>query len=213
MSGLILVVDSSAGARSQVAGLLERIGYETRQARNGLEALEAAKQLQPALVLLEVNLSEVSGYGVCRQLRDRYGDDIAIIFLSGERTEPYDRVAGLLLGADDYIVKPFDEGELLARVRSVLRNSDRPPANGRGDSAAKKLTNREREVLKLLAGGRTQMEIARTLFISPKTVAGHIQRVLTKLGVHSRAQAVALALEQGLGDVEAHALPPLLEAG
>jgi two-component system nitrate/nitrite response regulator NarL len=213
MSGLILVVDSSAGARNQVAGLLERIGYETRQARNGLEALEAAKQLQPALVLLEVNLSEVSGYGVCRQLRDRYGDDIAIIFLSGERTEPYDRVAGLLLGADDYIVKPFDEGELLARVRSALRNSDRPPANGRGDSAAKKLTNREREVLKLLAGGRTQMEIARTLFISPKTVAGHIQRVLTKLGVHSRAQAVALALEQGLGDIEAHGLPPLLEAG
>jgi DNA-binding NarL/FixJ family response regulator len=214
MSGLILVVDSSAGARNQVAGLLARIGYETRQARNGLEALEAVKELQPALVLLEVNLSEVSGYGVCRQLRDRYGDDIAIIFLSGERTEPYDRVAGLLLGADDYIVKPFDEGELLARVRSALRQSDRPPSSGfRGDSGAEKLTNREREVLKLLAGGRTQAEIAGTLFISPKTVAGHIQRVLTKLGVHSRAQAVALALEQGLADVEAHALSPVLAAG
>jgi two-component system, NarL family, nitrate/nitrite response regulator NarL len=214
MSGLILVVDSSAGARNQVAGLLARIGYETRQARNGLEALEAVKELQPALVLLEVNLSEVSGYGVCRQLRDRYGDDIAIIFLSGERTEPYDRVAGLLLGADDYIVKPFDEGELLARVRSALRQSDRPHSSGfRGDSGAEKLTNREREVLKLLAGGRTQAEIAGTLFISPKTVAGHIQRVLTKLGVHSRAQAVALALEQGLADVEAHALSPVLAAG
>jgi DNA-binding NarL/FixJ family response regulator len=214
MSGLILVVDSSAGARNQVAGLLARIGYETRQARNGLEALEAVKELQPALVLLEVNLSEVSGYGVCRQLRDRYGDDIAIIFLSGERTEPYDRVAGLLLGADDYIVKPFDEGELLARVRSALRQSDRPPSSGfRGDSGAEKLTNREREVLKLLAGGRTQAEIAGTLFISPKTVAGHIQRVLTKLGVHSRAQAVAFALEQGLADVEAHALSPVLAAG
>jgi DNA-binding NarL/FixJ family response regulator len=213
MSGLILVVDSSAGARNQVAGLLARIGYETRQARNGLEALEAVKELQPALVLLEVNLSEVSGYGVCRQLRDRYGDDIAIIFLSGERTEPYDRVAGLLLGADDYIVKPFDEGELLARVRSALRQSDRPPSSGFRGAGAEKLTNREREVLKLLAGGRTQAEIAGTLFISPKTVAGHIQRVLTKLGVHSRAQAVAFALEQGLADVEAHALSPVLAAG
>ena len=216
MSGLILVVDSSADARNQVAGLLERIGYETRQARNGLEALEAANELQPALVLLEVNLSEVSGYVVCHQLRDRYGDDIAIIFLSGERTEPYDRVAGLLLGADDYIVKPFDEGELLARVRSALRQSDRPPGGGpqaNGNSAAEKLTNREREVLRLLAGGRTQTEIAGALFISPKTVAGHIQRVLTKLGVHSRAQAVALALEQGLAEVEAHALPLLSEAG
>jgi two-component system, NarL family, nitrate/nitrite response regulator NarL len=216
MSGLILVVDSSADARNHVAGLLERLGYETRQARNGLEALETAEQLQPALVLLEVNLSEVSGYGVCRQLRDRYGDDIAIIFLSGQRTEPYDRVAGLLLGADDYIVKPFDEGELLARVRSALRQSHRRPGGGpqgNGNSAAEKLTNREREVLKLLAGGRTQAEIARVLFISPKTVAGHIQRILTKLGVHSRAQAVALALEQGLPDVEAHTLPSLLEAG
>jgi two-component system nitrate/nitrite response regulator NarL len=214
MSSLILVVDNSAGARNQVAGLLERMGYETRQARNGLEALEAAKELQPALVLLEVNLSEVSGYGVCRQLRDRYGDDIAIIFLSGERTEPYDRVAGLLLGADDYIVKPFDEGELLARVRSALRHSSVSPRGGvQADPAAETLTSREREVLLLLARGLTQAQIAAELVISPKTVAGHIQRVLSKLGVHSRAQAVALAHELGLAEVEGHAFPLALAAG
>ena len=123
MSRLILVVDRNAGTRSRVVAMLEQLGYETRQAQNGREALEAARQAQPALVLLDVNLAEVSGYEVCRDLRDRYGDDIAIIFLSGDRTEPYDRVAGLLLGADDYIVKPFDEGELLARVRSALRHS------------------------------------------------------------------------------------------
>jgi len=190
------------------------MGYETQQAQNGREALETAKQLQPALVLLEVNLTEVSGYEVCRELRDRFGDDIAIIFLSGDRTEPYDRVAGLLLGADDYIVKPFDEGELLARVRSALRHSALPPNNGsQGDPAAETLTSREREVLKLLARGLTQAEIAGKLFISPKTVGGHIQRVLTKLGVHSRAQAVAFAHEQGLADVEGHALLRLLETG
>jgi DNA-binding NarL/FixJ family response regulator len=209
---LILVVDRNTGSRSQVANLLERVGYETRQARNGREALEAARQLQPALVLLEVNLAEVSGYEVCRELRERFGDDVAIIFLSGDRTEPYDRVAGLLLGADDYIVKPFDEGELLARVRSALRHSAVPPSNGsQGDPATEALTSREREVLKLLARGLTQAEIAHELFISPKTVAGHIQRVLTKLGVHSRAQVVALAHEQGLADVEGHALLRLLE--
>jgi two-component system nitrate/nitrite response regulator NarL len=211
---LILVVDRNTGSRSQVANLLERVGYETRQARNGREALEAARQVQPALVLLEVNLAEVSGYEVCRELRDRFGDDIAIIFLSGDRTEPYDRVAGLLLGADDYIVKPFDEGELLARVRSALRHSAAPPSNGsQGHPTAEALTTREREVLKLLARGLTQAEIAQKLFISPKTVAGHIQRVLTKLGVHSRAQAVALAHEQGLAEVEGHALMRLLETG
>jgi DNA-binding NarL/FixJ family response regulator len=214
MSRLILVVDRNTGTRSQVARLLERMGYETQQAQNGREALEAARQVQPALVLLEVNLTEVSGYEVCRELRDRFGHDIAIIFLSGDRTEPYDRVAGLLLGADDYIVKPFDEGELLARVRSALRHSAVPSSNGsQGDSAAQALTGREREVLMLLARGLTQAEIARELFISPKTVAGHIQRVLTKLGVHSRAQAVALAHEQGLADVESHAMLRLLEAG
>jgi DNA-binding NarL/FixJ family response regulator len=208
---LILVVDRNSVTRSQVASLLERMGYQTRQAGNGREALEEAREVQPALVLLEVNLGEVSGYEVCRELRDRFGVDIAIIFLSGDRTEPYDRVAGLLIGADDYIVKPFDEGELLARVRSALRHSSVAPSNGnKDDPAAETLTSREREVLTLLARGLTQAEIARQLVISPKTVGGHIQRVLTKLGVHSRAQAVAAAHEQGLADVESHALIRLL---
>jgi DNA-binding NarL/FixJ family response regulator len=212
MSRLILVVDRNAGTRSRVASLLERTGYETRQAQNGREALDAASQVQPALVVLDVNLAEVSGYEVCRDLRDRYGGDIAIIFLSGDRTEPYDRVAGLLLGADDYIVKPFDEGELLARVRSALRHSAAPSNGSEADPAADTLTNREREILTLLARGLTQAQIAEKLFISPKTVGGHIQRVLEKLGVHSRAQAVALAHEQGLAEVQGHALLKLLEA-
>jgi DNA-binding NarL/FixJ family response regulator len=213
MSRLILLVDRNAGTRSRVANLLERMGYETRQAQNGREALEAARQVQPALVLLEVNLADVSGYEVCRELRDRFGADVAIIFLTGDRTEPYDRVAGLLLGADDYIVKPFDEGELLARVRSALRHSAVPSNGSEADAASEALTSREREVLKLLARGLTQAQIAEELFISPKTVGGHIQRVLEKLGVHSRAQAVALAHEQGLADVQGHALLKLLEAG
>jgi DNA-binding NarL/FixJ family response regulator len=168
--------------------------------------------VQPALVLLDVNLAEVSGYEVCRELRDRYGSDIAIIFLSGDRTEPYDRVAGLLVGADDYIVKPFDEGELLARVRSALRHSGAPSNGSEADPAAETLTNREREILTLLARGLTQAQIAEKLFISPKTVGGHIQRILEKLDVHSRAQAVALAHEHGLADVEGHASLKLLEA-
>ena len=68
MTHRILVVDRNSGSRSQLAKLLERTGYETQQARTGREALEAARQVQPALVLLEVNLAEVSGYEVCREL-------------------------------------------------------------------------------------------------------------------------------------------------
>jgi DNA-binding NarL/FixJ family response regulator len=183
---------------------LRRIGFEAEEAQTGREALEIAGRSQPALVLVEVNLPEVSGYEVCRELHDKFGDDVAVIFLSADRTEPYDRVAGLLLGAVDYIVKPFDPDELLARVRSALRRS-RPNGRGNADGSAAVgalLTAREREVLKLLAGGLNQGQIASALFISPKTVGTHIQRVLTKLGVHSRAQAVAVAHEQGLTDAD-----------
>jgi DNA-binding NarL/FixJ family response regulator len=154
-------------------------------------------------VLLEINLPEVSGYEVCRELRDLFGDDVAIIFLSGDRTEPYDRVAGLLLGADDYVVKPFDDDEFLARVRNALRrarSSSTLNSYESGDEEA--LTSREGEVLGLLARGLDQGDIARKLFISPKTVGTHIQRVLTKLGVHSRAQAVAAAHERGLTELD-----------
>ena len=177
---------------------------------DGREALELANSARPALVLLEVNLAQVSGYEVCRELRDAFGEDMSIIFVSGDRTEPYDRVAGLLLGADDYVVKPFDEGELLARIRSSLRHSESVPralANGSKSSIAS-LTARELEVLGLLARGLAQADIAGKLVISPKTVGTHIQRILSKLGVHSRAQAVVLAHEHGLAnglpDVEAH---------
>ena len=113
----ILVADGDRTARRAVGALLRRIGYETIEAKTGPEALELAMRLQPALVILEVNLEEVSGYEVCRELRDAFGDEISVIFLSGHRTTPSDRVAGLLVGADDYIVKPFDSDEFLARVR------------------------------------------------------------------------------------------------
>lgn len=211
---LILVADADPSCRKLITGLLRRIGFETTVAKTGPETLELVHRLRPALVLLEVNLPEVSGYEVCRELRDDFGDEISVIFLSGERTTSSDRVAGLLVGADDYIVKPFDRDELLARVRAALRRIQ-PQTNG--NDVAKppisaSLTGRELEVLRLLARGLNQAEIASKLFISPKTVGGHIQRILTKLGVHSRAQAVAVAHEQGLADVEGHGFAAALYA-
>jgi DNA-binding NarL/FixJ family response regulator len=204
MAPLILVADGDDVLRARITRLLGRIGCSTIEAADGRQALEAANRGRPALVLLEVNLPEVSGYEVCRELRERFGHELSIIFLSGDRTETYDRVAGLLLGADDYIVKPFDEGELLARVRRSLRHLKSAPRTvGAGStSEIASLTAREREVLKLLAGGVNQTDIAGKLVISPKTVGTHIQRILGKLGVHSRAQAVVLAHEQGLANGE-----------
>ncbi len=192
--GTILIVDDDASYRAFVASIFSRVGYATREASSGEEALEEVRRERPSCILLDVLLPGVTGYAVCRELRDEYGDFLPIIFITGERTEAGDRVAGLLLGADDYVLKPFDPDELLARVRRLLIRAAPPRDNG--DSFG--LTRRERDILALLADGSGQKAIAAKLVLSPKTVATHIQRILTKLSVHSRAEAVALAHREGL---------------
>jgi len=203
--GPILIVDDDASSRELVRCLLEGSGYSTVEADTGEAALVKAGEHMPSLVLLDVHLPGVSGYEVCRQLRELFGQKLPIVFVSGDRTEAHDRVAGLMIGADDYVVKPFNAEELVARVRRLLMRADEPANGGPPDSSAG-LTEREQEVLQLLAEGLTQNAIAAELFISPKTVATHIQRILGKLGVHSRAAAVSRAYRLGLvrAEVEAH---------
>jgi DNA-binding NarL/FixJ family response regulator len=203
--GGILVVDDDAAFRSFVSELFEGSGYRSSQLASGAAVLPAVADERPAAVLLDVQLPGLNGYEVCRQLRDLYGDSIAIVFISGERTEALDRAGGLLLGADDYLVKPVDPGELIARVRRLV---DSPSSNRHAASSNGKLrslTQREHEVLDLLAEGFRQEEIASRLAISPKTVATHIQRILGKLEVRSRAEAVAAVLREDR-DVNGHSL-------
>src|SRR5207247_5758738 len=147
---------------------LERAGFGVLEADDGEAALAAAARRKPELVLLDVCLPRASGYEICHELRDRFGDTLGIIFVSGERIESIDRVSGLLLGADDYVVKPFDPDELLARVRTVMRRVAKPNVSSNGDAigsgvADAELTPRELEVLQLLAEGLTQSQIARQL--------------------------------------------------
>ena len=194
-SDRILIVDDDPAVRELVAAVLEHAGFETETAETGDEALNAVERRKPKLVLLDVRLPDMSGYSVCRALREQRPDSVPIIFLSGERTEWYDRVGGLLLGADDYIVKPFAPDELVARVRTLLRRAERPVREG---PVRSNLTAREFEVLRLLADGLSQADIAARLFISSKTVATHIEHILDKLEVRSRAQAVALAYRERL---------------
>ena len=195
-SGALLIVDDDATFREFVRSLLSRIGHPIVEATDGDEALEAALAERPSLVLLDIDLPGASGYEICRALRDLHGEDLPIVFVSGRRTEGLDLVAGLLIGADDYLVKPFQAAELLARVR---RHLSRAPHSTNGGAGAS-LTPREQEILGLLAAGLDQRAIAERLVISPKTVATHIQRILGKLGVRSRAQAVAYAHRHGLVD-------------
>jgi DNA-binding NarL/FixJ family response regulator len=205
----ILIVDNDDRFRAFAARLFERAGFSTAEARTGAEGVALARSEQPALALVEVSLPDINGFQVSRQLRDEFGDDLPIVFVSADRTEPLDRAAGLLVGGDDYLVKPCHPDELLARVqRPISRSSNgritwhRPPGHV-------PLTPRELEVLRLLAAGLRPTGIADELVISPKTVSNHIQKILAKLGAHSSAEAVAIAYREGLGgdaDVAAHSL-------
>jgi DNA-binding NarL/FixJ family response regulator len=192
---LILVVDDDKAFREFATVLLEAAGYATAEAGTGEEAIDAAQKERPALVLLDVMLPGVSGFEICRQLKEQVGRDLPVFLISGVRVEAFDRAAGLLIGADDYLTKPVDPDELLARIRRYATPDELVPGR---TVAASVLTKREEEVLRLLAQGLDQGEIASQFVISEKTVATHIQHILEKLGVHSRAQAVALALRSGL---------------
>jgi DNA-binding NarL/FixJ family response regulator len=191
----ILVVDDDGGFRGLVTAVLDHCGFELAEAGSGEEALAVAAATPPALVVLDVHLPGMSGYEVCRSLRERYGDGLPILFVSGERTQSYDRVAGFLIGGDDYLVKPFALDDFVARVRRHLERSAAAADGG------VRLTRRELEVLRLLTEGLSQAEIARRLVVSPKTVGTHTDHLFKKLGAHSRAQAVSLAYERSLLEV------------
>src|SRR5580765_669493 len=195
--GLVVLADADETERALTAETFRLAGYESIEVETGVEALDAARDESVGLLVLEVVLPGITGYEVCRDLREERGDELAIFFLSGTRTDALDRVTGLLFGADDFIVKPFDSDELIARVSRFVsrRTTPRPSAE---PAALMRITTREREVLDLLAEGQSQKEIANDLTISPKTVATHIQNLLTKFDAHSRAELVASAYRQGL---------------
>jgi DNA-binding NarL/FixJ family response regulator len=197
-SSFVLVVDGNDRDRRRTAHLLAVAGFAVCEAATGEEALRQARANRPLAVVAEVRLPGLSGYEVCRRLKDEFEDGLPIIFLSGDRTEPSDKVAGLLVGADDYLVKPYVPDELLARVLAVVRRASPAGDHTAETSVPADLTRREHEVLQLLAEGLEPGDIAERLVISPRTVAGHIERILKKLGVHSRAAAVARAFRQGL---------------
>jgi DNA-binding NarL/FixJ family response regulator len=195
----VVIADGDRAERARLSRVLAAAGFRVVETSEGEEAVAAARHEAPAIVVLEVPLDGISGYEVCRLLREERGDDVAIVFLSGTRTESYDRVAGLLLGADDYLVKPYAVDELLARLRLLSARRQAP------SRTLSQLTRREREVLALLAGGLSAKEIAASLVISTKTVGTHIEHILVKLNVRSRVQAVAIAFREGLTPPEATA--------
>jgi two-component system, OmpR family, response regulator ResD len=121
--GSVLVVDDEPTIAEVVARYLERAGYRARIAADGPQALQAASHERPDLVILDLMLPGLDGLEVMRRLREQDRDRIAVILLTAKGEES-DRVIGLRLGADDYVVKPFSPAELVARVDAVLRRID-----------------------------------------------------------------------------------------
>jgi len=116
----ILVVDDEASVVEVVSLYLKREGFEVLTARDGKQALAAIRQHRPTLVVLDLMLPNVDGIEILRRLREDSADPIPVIMLTA-RGQETDRIYGLEMGADDYIVKPFSPAELVARVKAVLR--------------------------------------------------------------------------------------------
>ena len=118
-SDLILLVDDEPSILQLAQMYLEREGFRVKTASDGEAALEAVRVLCPALIVLDVMLPKLDGFEVCKRLRQR--DDPAAILMLTARDEDIDKILGLELGADDYLTKPFNPRELVARVKAILR--------------------------------------------------------------------------------------------
>ena len=203
----VLVVDDDGRFVHFLSTLLESAGYCVVCAESADEATAAVRQNRVDAALVDVVMPGRGGYSICRELREEVDADLPVIFISGERVDPFDRAAGIIAGGDDYLIKPVHPEELLARLERLLARS-----RGRALKPALELSEREVEILQLIAEGCPPGEVAQRLFIAPKTVSSHMQRIFVKLGVHTRAQAVAMAYAAGLiqvgvtrrDEVEAH---------
>ncbi len=118
----ILVVDDEPNIVDLATMYLEREGYRVDSAFDGAQALERIKELEPSLVVLDLMLPEVDGFEVCRQTR--LHSDVPIIMLTA-RDDDVDKIVGLELGADDYLTKPFNPRELVARIKAIRRRAER----------------------------------------------------------------------------------------
>jgi two-component system, OmpR family, response regulator RegX3 len=207
----ILMVEDEQSITEPLSEALAREGFDTEVAGTAARALELAGRAAPDLVLLDVMLPDGSGYDVCRELRAASRVPIIMLTARGEET---DRIVGLELGADDYIVKPFSAREVVARIRAVLRRSDdqSPQADGpieigplrldrarRGaalDGDELDLTRKEFELLELLMSEAGSVITRERLidevwdvnwFGSTKTLDVHVSGLRRKLGDSSRS--------------------------
>ena len=185
MTHKILVVDDEPEIVRLVRAYLERAGFAVVTASEGREALAVFRHEHPSLVVLDLNLPGMDGLDVCRAMR--HDSDIPIIMLTA-RLEETDRLIGLELGADDYVVKPFSPREIVARVRAVLRRSEGSPVRPEVVSAAGVTVDFTRRTAS--ADGRT-LDLTTTEFDLLALLLEHPGQVFTRLQLLDRMQGTA----------------------
>ena len=223
----LLLVDDEPGLRTAVKAYLEDEGFVVSTANDGEDGWALAQELLPDVIISDVMMPRLDGYGLLRRLRadERLGGT-PVLFLTAKGMTA-DRIAGFNAGADDYIPKPFDPDELVARLHNVVRRQERLLAEAArfadadigamarqiteirsmlGSGGARKpqadikldFTPREASVLQLVAEGLMNKEIARRLETSIRNVEKYVSRLFIKTGTASRTELVRFALEHGL---------------
>ncbi len=205
----ILVVDDDTTLRTALTRYLEKRRYLVQDAGSGVEAFAIFEKDPADLIVSDVLMPEMDGYEFCRRLRaTRSGQLVPFIFLSS-KSDVEDRVQGHSIGADDYLIKPFDPKELLAKIEAQLERSRRmnseivrlmqsksSPAQAPTPTPLP-LTPAEEKVFWEVIQGYTNKQIGDHLFVSPRTVQTHLSNILSKLQLENRSQLVRFAFEQG----------------
>jgi DNA-binding NarL/FixJ family response regulator len=213
MTARVLIADDQALVRAGFRRLLETSGIDVvGEAADGREAIDEARRLRPSIVLMDIRMPRMDGIEATRRLAAD-GDGIRVLILTTFGLDDYVYDA-LRAGASGFMLKDAPPEELLAAIEVVARGDAliapavtrsvieefvrRSPAAQEPAPVLDELTDREREVLELLARGLSNAEIADRLVVSAGTVKTHVAHVLSKLGLRDRVQAVILAYEAGV---------------
>jgi DNA-binding NarL/FixJ family response regulator len=208
----ILIVDDDITLRTALVRYLGKRGYAVLDVASGIEALALFEHDPADLIVSDILMPEMDGFEFCRRLRtSRMGQLVPFLFLSS-KAEVEDRIHGHAIGADDYIIKPFEPRELLAKIESQLERSRRTHAEivrlmQQGGMAVPTaapaapqplpLTPAEEKVFWEVIQGHTNKQIGEHLFVSPRTVQTHLSNILNKLQLENRSQLVRYAFEHG----------------
>jgi DNA-binding NarL/FixJ family response regulator len=200
----LLLIDDDPNLILLVKDYLEFRGYEVLTADNGKEALHLLSQNLPDMIICDIMMPEMDGYALIENVRqDQRTSWIPVLFLSA-RGQSQDRIKGLNLGADVYMVKPFEPEELVAQVESSLKQTNRLllHTDGLGDEnsqiqvpATVELTPTELKVVQLVARGLANREIALQMNVSQRTIESHVSNMLGKTGLSNRTELARWAIE------------------